>query len=156
MAGDGGIPPADLDQCQGHVDEAHPFYHYHLPQNRAFPFTTACLMGCVDLSVWTFTNPVNPAYIGPNCSDVAAKQYDYSSVKGLYEAAIQNQTAVAPTFVFAEYVTATQPLASSPPPSPAPPNSPSPKPSPKPRPSHRHPPPPRKRPNQKHPFTILT
>ena len=120
-----------MDQCQGHVDETHPFYHYHLPKDRAFPFITACLMGCVDLNVWTFTNPVNPPFsIGSNCSDVADTQYDYSSVKGLYAAAIQNKTAVAPTYVFSEYVASSQqPANTQSAPLPSPPAHPSPRPS---------------------------
>ena len=135
--GDNGTVPTDLDQCQGHVDASYPYYHYHLPEGRSFPFTTACLMGCVDLNVFTFTNPVNPPYVGSDCSDVADKQYDYSSVKGLFAAAIQNKTAAAPTFVFYEYVASTtQTEASSPPP---------------PSPTSHHKPPQRKPPQRKPP-----
>jgi hypothetical protein len=29
--GDNGTIPSDLDECSGHVDNTHPFYHYHTP-----------------------------------------------------------------------------------------------------------------------------
>jgi hypothetical protein len=44
---DNGEYPTDLDECGGHVDETHPFYHYHLPKDLSFPYTISCLKGCI-------------------------------------------------------------------------------------------------------------
>lgn len=41
----GGVPPVDLDECQGHTDAEHPFYHYHTTSN--FPYIVGCLRGCI-------------------------------------------------------------------------------------------------------------
>ena len=40
--GDNGVAPADLDDCNGHVDEAYPFYHYHAT-GTTNPYTVRCL-----------------------------------------------------------------------------------------------------------------
>jgi hypothetical protein len=74
--GDGGVVPTDLDSCGGHVDKANPFYHYHLPNGKAFPYTLTCLKGCVfqvqtGLSLATVTTTTCPK---------DTKQYDYSSL----------------------------------------------------------------------------
>ena len=45
--GDCGIAPKDLDDCGGHVDKTFPFYHYHLPHERKFPYLITCLRGCI-------------------------------------------------------------------------------------------------------------
>jgi len=45
--GDNGVAPTNLDYCGGHVDNTYGFYHYHLPANKASPYTINCLMGCV-------------------------------------------------------------------------------------------------------------
>lgn len=45
--GDNGIAPTNLDECGGHVDITNPFYHYHTPAGRAYPYTIVCLTGCI-------------------------------------------------------------------------------------------------------------
>jgi hypothetical protein len=47
---EGGEPPTDLDDCQGHVgptpEQPEGIYHYHLSAED--PFSLPCLMGVVD------------------------------------------------------------------------------------------------------------
>eukprot|EP00936_MAST-01D_sp_MAST-1D-sp1_P000797 g797.t1 len=65
----GGVPPADLDECQGHTDAEHPFYHYHTTSN--FPYLVGCLRGCIsaDMHKRIMTNtvalevPATPKYV---------------------------------------------------------------------------------------------
>ena len=52
-SGDYGNLPGNLDECGGHADNTHPWYHYHVPNKRIFPYSLACLRGCVDETVWT-------------------------------------------------------------------------------------------------------
>ncbi|EKX54951.1 hypothetical protein GUITHDRAFT_61719, partial [Guillardia theta CCMP2712] len=37
--------PSDLDECGGHVDPVHKFYHYHAVLDR--PQLMSCFKGCV-------------------------------------------------------------------------------------------------------------
>jgi hypothetical protein len=37
--GDGGVAPADLDDCNGHRDTSNPFYHYHVTPNMQYVHT---------------------------------------------------------------------------------------------------------------------
>jgi len=41
----GGVPPSDLDECNGHVDAQHSFYHYHTTPR--FPYLIGCFRGCL-------------------------------------------------------------------------------------------------------------
>ena len=41
----GGLPPADLDMCNGHTDAMHKFYHYHVTDT--FPYIVGCFRGCL-------------------------------------------------------------------------------------------------------------
>ena len=70
--GDNGIAPTNLDECNGHVDTSHNYYHYHLPANLTYPYTVNCLKGCLDNTV--------PKVTGEACN-AATTQYDYSSLK---------------------------------------------------------------------------
>jgi hypothetical protein len=45
--GDKGVFPTDLDECNGHVDSTHGFYHYHITPNYKYPYLTNCLKGCI-------------------------------------------------------------------------------------------------------------
>ncbi|GAQ85383.1 hypothetical protein KFL_002320170 [Klebsormidium nitens] len=47
--GDWGQLPKNLDDCQGHKDTTHPYYHYHTTSN--FPYLTTCLRGCMDPNI---------------------------------------------------------------------------------------------------------
>ncbi|KAL2914682.1 hypothetical protein HK105_205821 [Polyrhizophydium stewartii] len=72
--GDNGAVPTNLDACNGHTDSTYGFYHYHLPANRAFPYTLACLSGCV-------YNAQDSSYTVPSTCAKSSTQYDYSSFK---------------------------------------------------------------------------
>ena len=69
--GDNGVAPTDLDECNGHVDNSHPFYHYHTTSNFAYPYLVNCLKGCLN-----GTNTISGQVAG--CVP-QAKQYSYSS-----------------------------------------------------------------------------
>ncbi|GAX81170.1 hypothetical protein CEUSTIGMA_g8603.t1 [Chlamydomonas eustigma] len=103
--GDKGVVPTDLDQCQGHVDTTYPFYHYHLPYNWAFPYTTACLRGCVSKANWN--NVPSSVICSSSSSQIYTLSSDFSSVVGLFKAAAQDKTAQAPTIKFLTYVAET-------------------------------------------------
>ncbi len=103
--GDNGITASGLDACRGHVDSSFAFYHYHLPLNYAFPYTLPCLMGCVS---------------GKGTCTPGSQQYDYTSVKDLFTAAIPTASAVAPSQKFTAYVASVFLVSSPPPPSPSP------------------------------------
>jgi len=76
--GDKGINPTDLDECGGHVDATHPFYHYHTPKNYSYPYTLYCLRGCI---YNTNGNNELSSYLKTNSTCTAnATQYDYSSL----------------------------------------------------------------------------
>ncbi|PNH09590.1 hypothetical protein TSOC_003776 [Tetrabaena socialis] len=45
--GDGGVAPTNLDECGGHTDTAHPFYHYHVAANLQPPYVIKCFKGCI-------------------------------------------------------------------------------------------------------------
>ena len=77
--GDNGVAPVDLDQCGGHVDKTYPFYHYHLPKDKAFPYTLTCLKGCI------YSDNGNPniattAVTTVSTCKMQTTQYDYSSL----------------------------------------------------------------------------
>jgi len=74
--GDNGVAPTDLDECGGHVDSTHNFYHYHLPANKAFPYTVSCLKGCIYNG---YSGLASYAKTTSTCS-LQAAQYDYSSL----------------------------------------------------------------------------
>eukprot|EP00243_Klebsormidium_subtile_P011146 TRINITY_DN6202_c0_g1_i1.p1 TRINITY_DN6202_c0_g1~~TRINITY_DN6202_c0_g1_i1.p1 ORF type:complete len:452 (+),score=39.96 TRINITY_DN6202_c0_g1_i1:435-1790(+) len=84
--GDNGQLPQNLDACNGHVDQAYPYYHYHATST--YPYLVNCLKGCVDQS--TGNNNFGSVPCIPD--DV---QYDYSSLvsqlpKTALQAAIYN------------------------------------------------------------------
>jgi hypothetical protein len=72
---DNGVVPTDLDACGGHVDKTYPFYHYHLPADRKFPYTLTCLKGCVISPTTVKGSLKSDTY--SNCQQ-ATDQYDYS------------------------------------------------------------------------------
>lgn len=63
----GGVTPTDLDECGGHTDAEHPFYHYH--SRDGFPYTVNCLKGCFK---------AGDAPPGATCT--TPQSYDYSSL----------------------------------------------------------------------------
>eukprot|EP00742_Colponemidia_sp_Colp-10_P001095 GILJ01001185.1.p1 GENE.GILJ01001185.1~~GILJ01001185.1.p1 ORF type:complete len:323 (+),score=29.41 GILJ01001185.1:131-1099(+) len=71
--GDGGVAPTDLDECNGHVDSTHNFYHYHVTPNKAYPYLVNCLKGCLNNSNWLTSQTCTPQ----------ATQYDYSSLRSV-------------------------------------------------------------------------
>lgn len=75
--GDDGEFPEDLDECMGHTDDTHPFYHYHTTGTLEYPYTANCLKGCV---MFDFGNNMLLKRAAQDC-DPADKQYDYSSLK---------------------------------------------------------------------------
>jgi len=79
--GDSGIAPTDLDSCGGHTDKTYPYYHYHLPKDKAFPYLTACLKGCI------YTNngnmSIDTSFIkSVSTCTLATTQYDYTALNG--------------------------------------------------------------------------
>jgi hypothetical protein len=93
-----GRPPADLDDCNGHVDTDHPYYHYHA--TTSYPYLVGCFRGCVCDAV-DYTDPANtcpnPAFAAAACTP-AAYGYDYSGLVGV---------AAATTALFAQTSTTT-------------------------------------------------
>ena len=77
--GDNGVTPTDLDQCGGHVDKTNPFYHYHLPAGKKFPYFPTCLKGCIYSNNGNGAIPSSVITTVGTCK-LAATQYDYSSV----------------------------------------------------------------------------
>ena len=69
----GGLEP-ELDECGGHVDEEHPFYHYHT--SRGYPYTVSCLRGCVPAE----TAATEGVLMGGGICVPGTRQYDYSSL----------------------------------------------------------------------------
>jgi hypothetical protein len=67
--GDDGVIPEDLDECNGHTDNAHAFYHYHVASEYQYPYTVNCLRGKTDRSF--FSN---------SCEEDESVQYDYSEL----------------------------------------------------------------------------
>jgi hypothetical protein len=67
--GDNGVIPEDLDECNGHTDIAHAFYHYHVASEYQYPYTVNCLRGKTDRSF--FSN---------SCEEDESVQYDYSEL----------------------------------------------------------------------------
>jgi hypothetical protein len=67
--GDDGVIPEDLDECNGHTDNAHAFYHYHVASEYQYPYTVNCLRGKTDSSF--FSN---------SCEEDESVQYDYSEL----------------------------------------------------------------------------
>ncbi|KAJ3213115.1 hypothetical protein HDU67_003363 [Dinochytrium kinnereticum] len=97
--GDGGVAPADLDECNGHTDKAYPFYRefsfsvnfpkhpslnptaptfldYHMAPDGQYPYLVNCLKGCVSS---TTTSRNSAANMAPTCIK-ATTQYDYTSL----------------------------------------------------------------------------
>jgi hypothetical protein len=85
--GDNGTVPKDLDICNGHVDKAYPFYHYHISANLTYPYLVNCFMGCV-----TSSNSNNLDKVAATCT-AASTQYDYSSLR--YAMITNNSTSNA-------------------------------------------------------------
>ncbi len=77
--GDGGVAPTDLDECGGHTDAAHPFYHYHVADGFRSPYVIKCLSGCV-FHNWGNRNLDRHVKTAATCQQ-AATQYDYSSLR---------------------------------------------------------------------------
>lgn len=71
-----GAEPEDLDECGGHSSDL-PFYHYHA--QRQYPYTVACLKGCLDQ-----TSGFNRRVSGKRCTCAEENgecvTVDYSSV----------------------------------------------------------------------------
>ncbi|GAX72835.1 hypothetical protein CEUSTIGMA_g290.t1 [Chlamydomonas eustigma] len=76
--GDNGTLPLNLDQCRGHTDSSHPFYHYHVTSNFSEPLTVYCLMGCI------FSDQGNRALtsrvVNSSTCIPGPTQYNYSSM----------------------------------------------------------------------------
>jgi hypothetical protein len=72
VKGDNGVIPTDLDECNGHNDTTHGYYHYHLQANLTYPYTINCLKGCLSNTV--------PLISGEACN-AAPTQYNYDSLK---------------------------------------------------------------------------
>jgi hypothetical protein len=75
--GDNGEYPDDLDECGGHTDETHQFYHYHLPPGKTFPYTVSYLKGCILNS--NENNNLSSSVKSINDCDLDETQYDYSN-----------------------------------------------------------------------------
>ncbi|KAJ3213114.1 hypothetical protein HDU67_003362 [Dinochytrium kinnereticum] len=73
--GDSGAVPGDLDECNGHTDNAYPFYHYHMAPDAQYPYLVNCLKGCVSKTITLRNNAANMA---PACIQ-ATTQYDYTN-----------------------------------------------------------------------------
>ena len=69
--GDSGQYPTDLDECGGHIDSTHNFYHYHVAPNYTYPYLINCLRGCL--------NGTSLSHLSSTCTP-ASTQYDYSSL----------------------------------------------------------------------------
>ena len=78
--GDNGVAPTDLDSCGGHVDKTHPFYHYHLPAGKKFPYFPTCLKGCIYSDNGNSQGIPATAISTVATCKLAATQYDYSSL----------------------------------------------------------------------------
>ena len=72
--GDNGEVPTDLDECNGHTDETHSFYHYHVASDYEYPYIVNCLKGQVDFEQWSMVGSAGGA---EDCT-AAEEQYDYS------------------------------------------------------------------------------
>jgi len=96
--GDGGVVPTDLDACGGHVDKAYPFYHYHLPNGKAFPYSLTCLKGCI----YTVTAGQSLTAVTASTCKLDTKQYDYSSLlqttAALPMAAVKSSSSIIQAF----------------------------------------------------------
>lgn len=74
--GDDGAFPTDLDECGGHVDQTHPYYHYHLPKDRAFPYVSNCFRGCLLNS--NGNSELDKFVKTLNTCNLAEQQYNYT------------------------------------------------------------------------------
>jgi hypothetical protein len=72
VKGDNGVVPNNLDECNGHVDNTHAYYHYHLQANLTYPYTINCLKGCLENT--------SPKINGEVCN-ASSTQYNYDSLK---------------------------------------------------------------------------
>lgn len=77
VQGDNGAIPTDLDDCNGHIDTTHSFYHYHVRANLTSPYVVKCLRGCV-FSSWGNPNAASLVKTSATCS-AAATQYSYGT-----------------------------------------------------------------------------
>jgi len=76
--GDDGIAPTDLDYCGGHTDTSYSYYHYHLANDYAVPYTVNCLRGCIFSNL---NNPeLNQFVTTYETCGLNSTQYDYSSL----------------------------------------------------------------------------
>jgi len=69
---DNGVLPTNLDECGGHVDSSHPFYHYHLPVNYTYPYTVNCLRGCID------SRSYHGMAVDTTCTAASGQNYSYT------------------------------------------------------------------------------
>ena len=87
-----GARPSDLDECGGHIDSEHKFYHYHVPSdsngNIKFPYLANCLKGCVS------TGWPNRMLSSAECVP-AETQYDYSTLKIDWDAEVVSNDDIA-------------------------------------------------------------
>uniref|UniRef100_A0A7S0ET74 EGF-like domain-containing protein n=1 Tax=Hanusia phi TaxID=3032 RepID=A0A7S0ET74_9CRYP len=70
--------PTDLDECGGHVDAVHRFYHYHVVLGN--PRLMNCFKGCVNADMIVHLNPMLAQSVDPHCVPAAVQQVQaYSS-----------------------------------------------------------------------------
>ncbi|PNH10215.1 hypothetical protein TSOC_003083 [Tetrabaena socialis] len=79
VLGDGGVAPTNLDECGGHTDSTHSFYHYHAAANLQPPYIIKCFKGCVFSSNGNGAVPTSVIKTDATCSR-ATQQYDYSAL----------------------------------------------------------------------------
>jgi hypothetical protein len=72
--GDNGVVPEDLDECNGHTDSTHAFYHYHVTSEYQYPYLVNCLRGKTDDSF--FSN---------SCEEDESVKYDYSDLDDAFK-----------------------------------------------------------------------
>ena len=86
--GDNGLPPADLDACGGHTDKTYPYYHYHLPNKKVFPYILTCLKGCI----YNSNNNVMiiSAVVSTLTCSLDSTQFDYSALKSKFPTGVSN------------------------------------------------------------------
>ncbi|PNH10214.1 hypothetical protein TSOC_003082 [Tetrabaena socialis] len=79
VLGDGGVAPTNLDECGGHTDSTHSFYHYHAAANLQPPYVIKCFKGCVFSNNGNTLVPTSVIKTDATCSR-ATQQYDYSAL----------------------------------------------------------------------------
>eukprot|EP00961_Rhodomonas_salina_P235830 3187403-Rhodomonas_salina.1 len=65
-----------LDECGGHVDAEHPFYHYHF--RTRYPHAVTCLRGCVNASAVAGLN--ERLSLSAQACVPAPRQFDYTQL----------------------------------------------------------------------------